>query len=421
MREFTMNKVSKHDIHVRPFLLIVTLLFATIATSAGPDSDGEKWVATWTTAPQLVEPHNVPPEPGFSNATVRQKLRISIGGKSIRIRFSNAYGNAPLTIDEAAVAQSASGGAIVKGSTKSVTFSGASSVTIQPGAQWISDAVDFSPAPMADLAVTIRTTSAPVGLNGHPGSRTTSYFGYNAEPIDALDMTESVHVDHWYFLTGIDVLTDEPASAIAILGDSITDGRGSTTNGNDRWPDRLSERLRGNPETENVAVLNQGIGGNRVMRDGLGPNMLARLDRDVLSQPGVKWLIILEGINDLGTAASAREAGRPASTAAEIIGAFDQAITRAHDQGIRVYGATIMPYGECFYFSEQGEKDRQAINDWIRNSGRFDAVIDFDAVARNPAKPSTILDELHTGDYLHLNAHGLKTIADSIDLSLFQD
>jgi lysophospholipase L1-like esterase len=179
--------------------------------------------------------------------------------------------------------------------------------------------------------------------------------------------------------------------------------------------------LRENPTTTNVAVLNQGIGGNRVLRDGLGPSMLARLDRDVIAQPGVRWLIILEGINDLGTAAGAREKGQPAATAADMINAFDQAITRARDHGIKVYGATIMPYGGCFYFAEQGEADRQAINDWIRHSGRFDEVIDFDLVARDPSDPSMLRAGLHTGDHLHLNTTGLKTIADAIDLSLFED
>lgn len=339
----------------------------------------------------------------------------------MRVRFSNAFGDAPLTIDSAAVALSAGGGAIVADSSRTLTFSGATSVTLQPGVQWVSDVVDVAPSPMADLAITIRTTSAPDGLSGHPGSRTTSYFSYEGEPVDARELTETVGVDHWYFLSSIDVLTSGTAAAVAILGDSITDGRGSTTNGNDRWPDRLSHRLRENPATTNVAVLNQGIGGNRVLRDGLGPSMLARLDRDVIAQPGVRWLIILEGINDLGTAAAAREEGLPAATAADLISAFDQAITRARDHGIKVYGATIMPYGGCFYFSGQGEADRQAINHWIRHSGRFDEVIDFDLVARDPSNPSMLRDELHTGDHLHLNTTGLRTIADSIDLSLFED
>ena len=381
----------------------------------------DRWVATWVTAQQLTEPHNEPPEPGFAAATVRQKFRTSIGGKSLRVRFSNDFGDAPLTLDGASIALSAGDGAIVADSSRSLTFRGEVSVTIQPGAQWISDVVDFAPPPMADLAVTLRTTAAPDGLTGHPGSRTTSYFSYNGEPVDVRDMTGSTHVDHWYFVSGVDVLSDQGAAAIAILGDSITDGRGSTTNGNDRWPDRLSQRLRDNPATARVAVLNQGIGGNRVLRDGLGPHALARLDRDVIAQPGGRWLIVLEGINDIGTAAGDRAEGRPAATAADVIASYDQTITRAHDDGIKVYGATIMPFGGSFYFSEQGEADRQAINNWIRHSGRYDGVIDFDLVARDPSNPSMLRTELDTGDHLHLNAAGLKAIADAIDLSLFEN
>ena len=263
--------------------------------------------------------------------------------------------------------------------------------------------------PMAHLAVTIQTTTAPDGLTGHPGSRTTSYFNYDGAALDTPDLSGDVRVDHWYFLTGVDVLTDEPdAAAVAILGDSITDGRGSTTNGNDRWPDVLSARLRANEATTDVAVLNQG--GNTILVGGLGPNMVSRLDRDVLAQPGVKWLIILEGINDLGGGHS---------SAAEIIAAYDQVITRAHDQGIKVYGATITPYAECFYWSEEGEAKRAKINEWIRHSGRFDAVLDFDQVVRDPANPLQLLPAYDTGDKLHLNQSGLRALGESIDLRLF--
>lgn len=380
----------------------------------------ERWVATWRTAQQLTEPHNEPPEPGFTGATVRQKFRISIGGPALRVRFSNAFGDGPLTIDAAAIARSAGEDAIVSDSSRALTFGGKTSVTLQPGALVISDTVDFASPPMADLAVTLRTDAVPDGLTGHPGSRTTSYFSYRGESVEVPDLSQSTRVDHWYFLSGIDVRSEDGA-AVAILGDSITDGRGSTTNGNDRWPDRLSERLRENPTTAHIAVLNQGIGGNRVVRDGLGPNMLARLDRDVIAQPGVRWLIILEGINDLGTAAGDRAEGRPGTTADDIIAAFDQTITRARDHGIKVFGATIMPYGGCFYFSEQGEADRQAINEWIRHSGRFDAVIDFDRVARDPSNPRMLRPEVDSGDRLHLSAAGLKAIADTIDLTLFEE
>jgi len=380
-----------------------------------------RWVGTWVTAQQLTEPRNMPPEPGFAAATVRQKLMTSIGGNALRVRFSNAFGNAPLTIDGASVAVATGDSAIDPDSSRPLYFRGETSVTIQPGSQWISDMVDIRLPPMAHLAVTTRTTSAPSDVTGHPGSRTTSYFDYGGASLDAPALAGATTVDHWYFVSGIDVRTTASgAAAVAILGDSITDGRGSTTNGNDRWPDQLSKRLRAHPATADVAVLNQGIGGNRVLRDGLGPSMLARLDRDVLAQPGVRWLVILEGINDLGTAAGARAGGEPAATAADLIAAFDQVIARAHDRGLEVYGATIMPYGDCFYYSEQGEADRQTINAWIRHSGRFDAVIDFDAAARDPLRPERLHPDVDSGDHLHLSAAGLAHVANAIDLSLFE-
>ena len=379
-----------------------------------------RWLPTWVSAQQVTEPHNLPPPPGFAAATVRQNVMTSIGGERVRVRLSNVFGDAPLTIDSASLAISTGHDRIVPGTSQPVTFNGAPSVTIQPGVQWISDTIDLTLDPLTRLAVTVRTTSAPAAVTGHPGSRTTSYFVYGDVPADAPSFTDATPVEHWYFLSGIDVWTENrEAAAIAILGDSITDGRGSTTDCNDRWPDELSRRLRQNPATAGLAVLNQGIGGNRVLRDGLGPSLLARLDRDVIAQPVVKWLIIFEGINDLGTAAGARAANQPAATAADIIAAFDQAITRARDHGIKVLGATITPYRGAFYHSEEGEADRQAINTWIRESGRFDAVLDFDAAVRDPQDPTRLAPAFDTGDHLHLSTVGLKHLADSIDLSIF--
>ncbi len=209
---------------------------------------------------------------------------------------------------------------------------------------------------------------------------------------------------------------------MSVLGDSITDGRGSTTNGNDRWPDVLARRLQASPATAQVAVLNAGLGGNRLLRDGLGPNALARFDRDVLAQAGVRWLIVLEGINDIGTAAGAREKGEPAATADDIIGAYAQIIERARAHDIRVHGATIMPF-EGFtyagYYTPEGEADRQRVNAWIRASGLFDAVIDFDAATRDPERPPRLSAAVDGGDHLHPSAAGYRIMGESIDLKLF--
>ncbi len=391
-------------------LLGLTLLHAT--------ETGGRWVATWATSQQLTEKGNLPPEPGFTEATVRQKLRVSIGGEKLRVRFSNEFGNGPLTLEAAhvALADGFADAKIQPGTSRVLTFRGASSVTIQPGATIISDPLDMALAPMADVTITTVTKASPSDVTGHPGSRTTSYFAYGGAAPDAADLPEAKRTDHWYFMCSLDVWTQRPAAAVAILGDSITDGRGSTTNGNNRWPDILSQRLRANPATADVAVLNHGVGGGRVLRDGLGVSALRRFDRDVIAQPGVKWLVILEGVNDLGTSSPETVA----QTAQELISAYDQMITRAHDHGIKVYGATIMPLGGFkSYDTPEREAARQTVNAWIRSSGRFDAVIDFDAVARDPENPAKLTAATDGGDHLHLSAGGYKIIAGSIDLGLF--
>jgi lysophospholipase L1-like esterase len=407
-----MRRMNRIVMLVAGWLLALTLVHA---------AEPGRWVATWATAQQLTEKGNVPPEPGFTNATVRQKLRVSIGGDQLRLRFSNEFGNAPLTLEAVEVALAGADSVIKPGTSHALAFHGAASVTIPPGAMMISDPVDLALAPMADVAVTIVTKTAPGDITGHPGSRTTSYFAYDGAAPDAADLSAGKHADHWYFISSLDVRTAKPATAIAILGDSITDGRGSTTNGNDRWPDILSQRLRANPATAEIAVLNQGVGGGRVLRDGLGVSALRRFDRDVIAQPGVKWLIILEGVNDIGGGVGARAKGEKVTVAADLIAAYEQMIWRAHDHGIRVYGATIMPLGgNKGYDTPETEADRQTVNAWIRTSGRFDGVIDFDAVVRDPVKPAALSAATDCGDHLHLSAAGYKIIGDSIDLGLFQ-
>lgn len=400
-------------------LCLAGALAAAAAARPAAQAPDARWVGTWATAPQLTEPGNLPPAPGFADVTVRQVVQVSIGGPRVRVRFSNEFGRGPLTLVAARIARSAGGSTIQPGTDRALTFAGQPHATIPEGAPMVSDPLDFDLPPLSQLAITLRLRGVPAEVTGHPGSRTTSYFQVG-DAMTAVDLPEAVRVDRWYFLGGVDVLASDAAAAVAVLGDSITDGRGSTTNGQDRWPDQLARRLQANPATSRVAVLNLGIGGNRLVRDSLGPNALARLDRDVLAAPGVRWLIVLEGINDIGTAVTARAKGEPAATADDVIAAYGQIVARARGRGLRVYGATLLPFGGAVpYDSPQSETDRQRVNTWIRTGGAFDAVIDFDAITRDLASPTRLSAAVDGGDHLHPSAAGYRIMAEAIDLTLF--
>ena len=396
------------------FLSRLAILSASAGLLSGSDHKTDHWVGTWASSPQLAASADQPPS-GFADTTLRQIVHVSIGGTRLRVRFSNAFGKTALTIVSAHVAKADAGGAIQPASDKSLTFDSGSAVTIPAGALIYSDALDFELAPVSDLAVTIYLRGAPEGITVHSGSRATSYFcAGNAVSAKVLPAPETA--DHWYFLNGVDVPARD-SSAVVVLGDSITDGKNSTTNANGRWPDELTRRLQANKATSNVGVLNEGIGGNRLLHDGLGPNALARLDRDVLTQTGARWLIVLEGVNDIG---ACKEDCDLDSIASDIIGAYRQIIVRAHSQKIKVYGATITPFGRSFYASPGAERARQAVNQWIRTSGQFDSVIDFDAATRDPNDLPNLSAASDSGDHLHPNDSGYKTMAGSIDLKLFR-
>lgn len=395
------------------FIGACTLLVS--ATYSAPSQKGNRWVGTWATSPFLADAGNTPPAPGFKDSTLRQIVHVSIGGRQIRVRFSNAFGASPLTISSAHVAVSSSGSAIRRETDKPLTFHGELSVTIPPGALMYSDPLDFGLAPLSDLAVTIHLVGAPDGVTSHLNSRATSYL-QAGDLVSAAEMPTAEHTDNWYFLNGVDVLAAN-ASAIVAFGDSITAGSKSTTNANARWPDELARRLQANKSTANIGVINEGIGGNRLLHDGTGPNALARMDRDVLAMSGVRWLIVLEGVNDLGTRTS--KPNEQPATVPELIAAYEQIILRAHAHDIRVYGVTILPFEEAFYYRADLEPDRQKINNWIRTSGKFDAVIDLDAVTRDPQNPAHFSAAADSGDHLHPGDTGYKMMADAIDLKLF--
>ncbi len=382
------------------------------------------WVASWGSSQQVPEPQNALLTDDLRDATLRQIFHLSVGGPALRVHLSNAFGTEPLHFTSVHVARplSTTSPAIDAASDRPLTFAGAADVTVAPGAELLSDPLDFSAAPLSDIAVTFHLDSLPATETGHPGSRATSYYQHG-DAVSAANLTATKHVDHWYQISAIDVQAAPGAAAVVALGDSITDGHGATTNGNDRWTDVLAQRLQASPETRNIGVSNQGIGGNHLLTDGLGPNALARFDRDVLAPAGVRWVIVFEGVNDLGGLAREGEVS-PAEHAAHvkhILSAYQQIIARAHAHGLRVYGATITPYvGSTYYHpGPLSESDRQTVNQWIHAPGHFDDVIDFDAVLRDPQNPERLLPTYDCGDHLHPSPAGYKAMADAVPLTLF--
>jgi len=382
------------------------------------------WVASWGAAQQIPEPQNALPHNDLNDATVRQIFHLSVGGPALRVHVSNAFGTEALHFTSVHIARplSSSSPAIDPASDRPLTFAGKAEVTVPPGAEFVSDPVDYPVAPVSDLAVTFHIDSPPVPETGHPGARATSYY-VHGDAVRAANLTEPTHVDHWYQIAEIDVQAQPGAAAVVVLGDSITDGHGATTNGNDRWTDVLAQRLQGSPMTRNVGVSNQGIGGNHLLTDGLGPNALARFDRDVLAPAGAMWVIVFEGVNDLGGLTRNGEVplAEHAALVHRVLSAYQQIVVRAHAHGLLVYGATVTPYAGSTYYHPDAlnEADRQAVNKWIRAPGHFDAVIDFDAVVRDPKRPDQLLPAFDCGDHLHPSPTGYKAMGDAIPVSLF--
>ncbi len=411
--------VLKKMNHKFPIGIILLLIFSLLAFNSG-ESKGKsasirKWVGTWSTAPQLVEQRNNPPQSGLSNNTLRQIVHVSIGGDSLRVRFSNEFSTNPVTLNEVHIAASEGGSTIDTSTDKILNFNGMPDVTMAPGTAVTSDPLQFSLEPLSNIVITIYFGGTSSDVTGHPGSRTTSYILQGNE-VSKGDFSGAVQTDHWYVINTVDVKTSDSSYAVAILGNSITDGRGSGTNKQDRWPDELALRLQENSETQHVAVLNEGIGGNCVLRACLGPSALSRFHRDVIMQNGVRWLIILEGINDIGGATGL--AGS-AKVAQDLIAAYGRMIDSAHTRGILVYGATMLPFGGSFYDKPGHQNAWQTVNNWIRNSGRFDAVIDLDKALHDPKNPLKLLPEYDSGDHLHPSEAGHRRMAEAVDLTLF--
>ncbi len=406
--------------------LLVAITALACCGPAALAADGQPtWVGSWGSAQYIAAGDDAMPKDVVGEVTLRQLVRLSIGGSQLRIRVSNAFGTEPLQVLSVHIARSLGTGSsrIDPSSDRVATFSARADVIIPAGAELTSDPINIAVEPLSILAVTLELASIPEQQTGHPGSRTTSYLlpGLSA---GAAELKDARPIDRWYFLSAIDVLTRD-SHAIAVIGDSITDGRGSTTNGNNRWTDVLAERLQRSPAHRHLGVINVGIGGNRLLLDGNGPNALARFDRDVLARSGVKYLIVLEGINDLGMLT--RDAAAPEHEHEALVRrmtqAYSEMITRARTHGIKVVGATLMPFGDFDYYHPDAanERDRQQVNSWIRSSKQFDAVVDFDKVTADPERPDRLDAKYDSGDHLHPSPAGFRAMAEAIPLELFDD
>lgn len=396
--------------------IFLAIFFLQDSLGAKSGSVSKIWTGTWATAPQLVEPNNMPPAPGLSGNTFRQIVRVSIGGEVVRLRFANLFSKDSTVIKSVTIAEAKDGSNVDPKTLKELKFNKRRGVAMKPREDVLSDPLKFKLKPGSRLAITIAFGKVSQTLTGHPASRTTSYIltGDNAA---STDFAGAIPTDHWYVINRIEVQTPPEAAAVAVLGNSIADGRGSGTNKQNRWPDILSQRLLDNKASSNIGVLNLGIGGNCVVRGGLGPTALNRFDRDILSQNNVKWLIVTIGVNDIGGIRSAEDAPKLVD---DLINAYSQLIDKAHAKGMKVYGATIMPFAKSFYDKDFRIEAREKVNEWIRTSGKYDAVIDFDALMHQPDDPKTILPDMHDNDFLHPNQAGYKKMGEAVDLNLFR-
>lgn len=376
------------------------LLIIWLACFAVYASAQKKWTGTWATAPQATTENNMP-KSSLTNSAARQIVHVSLGGDLIRLQLSNEYSDAPLKIKSVYIADALDSCDINAKSARYLSFGKKRSVVIAAGKAAFSDAVKYPLKPLQRLAITINYDECPAKVTSHPGSRTTTYI-IRGESKARTPFANGERTDHWFNISAIDVMTGDEG-CIAVLGNSITDGRGSTTNKQDRWTDVLAEALNANGKP--MGVLNLGIGGNFVVRYGLGDPALKRFDRDIMAQRGVKTLIIFEGVNDIGNS------GNVEKTTKELTDAYKVFIQKAHDKGFKVYGATITPFKGHSYFTFFHEAARQAVNEWIRASKELDGVIDFDQLVRDPQDPSRQQKDLQQ-DWLHPNAAGYKKMGE---------
>ncbi|HEY6507727.1 MAG TPA: SGNH/GDSL hydrolase family protein [Vicinamibacterales bacterium] len=455
-----MSSAVRPAARLRYLLVVLALVQATLPAQA-QNASGDRWVATWATAlvarglpgagrgqgpgpggPPPAATTPAPPQPAaapgtngaagaapggraggppppvtVSNQTLRQIVRTSIGGTRLRIVLSNAFGTAPINIAAGDIGLRDGDSGVVTGSVKPLTFGGAPSASILPGAVLVSDAVEMRVPALTDLAVDLYLPGdlgvGPSPVTTHNGASQTNFLSPPGDHTGSPAFLVASRSIAWFLLARVEVAAPPTAGAVVTFGDSITDGARSTPDTNNRWPDHLARRLAA--AGQNVAVLNAGISGNRVLSDGAGVSALARFDKDVLMQTGVTHVVVMEGINDIGLART-----NPSPGAADLIAAHKQLIDRAKARGLKVYGATLTPFEGAAYWTAEGEAKRQALNEWIRTSRAYDGVIDFDAVTRDPAAPTKFLPAYDSGDHLHPGDAGYKAMGDAVSLALFR-
>jgi lysophospholipase L1-like esterase len=394
----------------------IVVLSVFVMLSPAQAADQPHWVATWGAAADS-------PGRPFEAHSLRQVARVSIGGSGVRIRLSNRFGTRALTIGSVRIAAHEGGSAIKPGSDRAVTFGGKSAVTIEKGRDVLSDPVAFDVMPLQELAISTFLPAQTGPSTMHNTAIQTTYIA-SGDVTAATKFPAGETDTSRFFLTDIEVAARPQARVLVAVGDSITDGVGSTDDANTRWPDALAARLQADPKLASIGVVNSGISGNRILNDGfdpfIGPSVLSRFERDALNKPGVRWIVLMSGTNDI-SAANVLTRPQDKVAAQQIIEGMKTLIARAHARGIKVWGATLSPRAGTKppFYSENGEVMRREVNTWIRTSGAFDAVLDFEQVLGDPARPNALRPEYDSGDHLHPNDVGFRAMADSIDLRLF--
>jgi len=397
-------------------LVSIAIGASATVTRAHEDDRNAEWVASWAESPDSTSLT-------FNGQTIREVVRISVGGRRLRVRLSNEMGTAPLAIGAAHLAFAGPSGTIEPGTDRVLTFGGQGSVTLAPSAPALSDPVDIDVPALTSLAISLYFPGSTGAATTHATASQTTFISGSGDFTAASTLPVETTTTSRYFLGAVYIESESPTEAVVTLGDSITDGLFSTVDASRRWPDRLAERLVALHKMTRTSVVNAGISGNRVLNDFVGPNAQSRTDRDVLALPGVRFVTLLEGINDIGFPTLL---GLPAQavSAEQIIGGYRQLIARAHSHGLKIYGGTLTPFDGTIYpgyFTADGEAKREAVNQFIRTSHAFDAVIDFDAAVRDPTHPTRLLPAFDSGDHLHPNDEGYRAMADAIDLHLFDE